>query len=214
LFLPGQNAHEHVDEDFWQVEGAFTLERPLTTMGSTAVSFLAGPRLAYQEQDYEATIVGTGLQLPPGLPPQKYVIEEDVSAFFVGPEVGVRSVMPFGNGADFHVVGRAAALWYDARLSAEQEFALEHFGLKRHDTEDGFTARIELAPGISLPIPNSSAVFTLDGSVIWWSGVPSVVNPRSGPGIDANHQRFTPVHLGSDDMLGVSVKAGMKIALP
>ena len=116
IFLgPGFTPHQHVTMDFWQVEGAITLEGPATRRGASEVSILAGPRLAYQEQDYSATITDSS-----GHTTNRHDLDESVSAFFGGPEIGFRSVMPFGNGGDFHVIGRAAALWYGARLDAHQ----------------------------------------------------------------------------------------------
>ena len=86
--------------------------------------------------------------------------------------------------------------------------------LTRHDSSDDFSARLELASGVAVPIPNSRVLLTLDGNVVWWSAVPQVVNPSSGPGIDANDHAFSPTHLGSDDMFTASLTAGLKIPLP
>ena len=166
--------------------GAITLEGPATRRGASEVSILAGPRLAYQEQDYSATITDSS-----GHSSNRHDLDESVSAFFGGPEIGFRSVMPFGNGGDFHVIGRAAALWYGARLDAHQRLDANNLDLDldRHDSSDDFSARIELASGVAVPIPNTRVLLTLDGNVVWWSAVPQVVNPSSGPGIDANVTR-------------------------
>jgi hypothetical protein len=214
ISFPGTSPNQQVDMSFWQIDGALTLERPVAVVNGTELSILAGPRLAYQEQDYQATITGSALGTN-----LEYSLDEDVAAFFGGPEIGFRSLMRLPGGGDFHVTGRAAAVWYDAQLDAHQRFTgfvggVVHDDLSLHDTDDNVGARLELASGVAVPIPNTRFVFTVDGSFVWWSAVPQVVNPRSGPGYNHFTDAPSPARLGSDDMFVASLMARIKIALP
>ena len=168
---------------------------------------LAGPRLAYQEQDYSATITDGS-----GTPAMRHDLERCLR-LFGGPEIGFRSVMPFGNGGDFHLIGRAAALWYGA-LDAHQL-------LDATDLDLDLTVATAVRPSVRVwswrrgsgSDPNSRMLLTLDGNVVWWSAVPQVVNPSSGPGIDANDHAFSPATSAAATFTA-SLTAGLKIPLP
>ena len=123
-------------------------------------------------------------------------------------------VGPLG-GASYHVTARAAALYVDSNLKAAQDALIGGNSVYRvatRDTDDGFSGRVELGSGITLPFPNSKMLLSLDGSVTWWSAVPQIVNPRSGKGVNSASKNFPAAHLTTGDMW--TAQATVKATIP
>ncbi len=193
------------DANLSSVDVAWTLEHP---MGDRGMSVLFGPRFAYQAQSYSVTTSSS-------LETFEFLTKENVSAYFVGPEIGVRKVGPLGGGATYELIARAAALYLDSHLDAAQKVLVggsSVFKLNGHDNNDGFSGRVELGSGVTMPFPNSAMLLSLNGSVTWWSAVPQVVNPRSGPGVNAASKNFRAASLSTGDMW--TAKAMAKVTVP
>ena len=211
LFTTPQRPREDVDAQFLQFEAAFDIDQPLRSVGPTNLSVLLGPRVAYQEQNFEATIVDD-LRLTD----THYELDERVWTIFAGPEIGFKATTRFANDVELHLTTRAAALWYRAELNADQSFmALPPVGLGRNhafDAAEDFSTRLELTTGFTMPLRNSRMFFSLDGSVVWWTAVPEIVNPSSSPGVVASSHDFTASHLGKGNMLTAALTA--RLTLP
>lgn len=208
FFDPVANIKSKGNANFDGVDVALTLEHMANGDANSGVSFLFGPRFAYQSQRYKVTTSSS-------LEPFQFRTKEDVAAYFIGPDIGIQKVGPLGGGASYHVVARAAALYLDSNLKAAQDVLVggnSAFRLAQRDTEDTFSGRVELASGITVPVPNSKMTVSLDGSVIWWSAVPQIVNPRSGKGVNAGSKNFPATHLTTDDMW--MAKATVKATIP
>lgn len=207
LYFDPAQIKSHGEGRFGALDVALTVERSFAH-GAGNTSVLVGPRFAYQSQTWDVT-TGSSVE------DFDFRLNQQVSAWFVGPEVGIRHVQPMGGGAEFNVIARAAALYFDADLDSSQHVLVDGdkvFGLHSRDNDDGFSGRIELGSGFTVPFPNSRALFSLDGSVTWWSAVPQIVNPRSGPGKAANTANFRAAHLATDDMW--TAKAVARVTIP
>jgi len=208
FFDPVANIKSKGNANFDGVDVALTLEHMANGDANSGVYFLFGPRFAYQSQKYKVTTSSS-------LEPFDFRIKEDVAAYYVGPDIGVRKVGALGGGASYHLVARAAALYLDSNLNARQDVLVggnSAFHLASKDTENTFSGRVELGTGITVPVPNSKMLLSLDGSVIWWSAVPQIVNPRSGKGINAGSKNFQAAHLTTDDMW--MAQATVKATIP
>jgi hypothetical protein len=207
FFDPIANIKSKGTANFEGVDVALTLEHMANA--DSGLSFLFGPRFAYQSQKYKVTTSSS-------LEPFQFRTKEDVAAYFIGPEVGVQKVGPLGGGASYHLIARAAALYLDSNLKASQD-VVSGSGTVFHlfdqrDSKDTFSGRVELGTGITVPVPNSKMYLSLDGSVIWWSAVPQIVNPRSGKGVNAASKNFPAAHLNTGDMW--MAKATVKATIP
>jgi hypothetical protein len=128
-------------------------------------------------------------------------LNEEAVGHYVGPMLGFNSVYQLRPGVRLVGYSRIYGFWYDGDLDARQTSTL--LGpLAVSDSDNGFGVRLDSRYGLELSGAGGTRVgFYATSS--WQQNVAQIVNPRSGPGIDANAVTFTPTHLEKGEMSAI-----------
>jgi hypothetical protein len=181
--------------DFYRLYAA-----PTFGWGFGAITANFGPQIEFKKYSLDADFTSIGFMN----------LDEDVEVWSAGPTLAVMAKAPLFSGVEGFVGGQGSLLWTSGNLDAKQQ-ASNIAQVSVSDSAEDLAFMGRGVAGISVGTGRFSG--SLYGSAEWRNDMYEIVNPRSGPGVDANAVTFTPVHLDQTDMWVLSIGARVSVKL-
>lgn len=157
----------------------------------------------------------------PGIPAASSTLDEGLESSFVGPALGLDvRFEPAGSRATWHLRGEALGLHSDTELDARQ--TVNFAGVVpqpsdvtlTHTTEQtDFSGRFTFGAGLEYSL--GQLILGLEGTVDYWSFVPTVNNPVAEVGSELGVATADPAtaRIDDDDMLSARVMFTAKLPI-
>ncbi len=192
--------------DFHRFYGAPTLG-----WNQGSLTLKVGPLVEFKTYDLDVDFTNiTGLSAP-GFE----ALDEKVDVWSAGPMLAAIMSVPLGGNFSGFLGGQGAVLRASGHLDAHQDLNIAGgFATLSRDQSDRAADVAFMGRGVAgVSVAAGRFVGSLYGAAEWRNDMYEIVNPRSGPGVDAFTANFAPAHLEQTDMwsLSIGLKASIKI---
>jgi hypothetical protein len=203
--LPGTTTYDSVT-DFYRIYGAPTLG-----WNQGSLTLKVGPLVEFKTYDLDVDFTNiTGLGAP-GFE----TLDETVDVWSAGPMLAAIMSVPLGSHFSGFLGGQGAALWASGHLDAHQHLNFANgFATLSRDQSDSADDLAFMGRGVAgVSVTAGRVVGSLYGAAEWRNDMYEIVNPRSGPGMNAFTTSFSPAHLEQTGMwsLSIGLKGSIKL---
>lgn len=126
-------------------------------------------------------------------------LDEGLRATCLGPYIGGTLLIQPLKDINLSIKADIAALYSWAKLIANQKTSVANI-MHYYQDDKKYYWSTRISSGAAIDYDAGPVIIGIEGTISYWNAMPGIVNPRSGPGIDADVAKFDAAHIEKGKM--------------